>query len=105
MGFHAGADGSSRSVHLHGELDAATVEDLRSVLVPLVGSDGDIEIDLSDLAFMDSSGLHVLLRAAAGLGDRGKLRIRGAVGNVRRLLDLSGVAEQGGLVVIADEEA
>jgi anti-sigma B factor antagonist len=104
MGFHAGSERSSRAVHLHGELDAATAEDLRGVLAPLVRSDGDVEIDLNDLTFMDSSGLNVLLRAAADLGDRGKLRISGAAGNVLRLLGLSGVTDQDGIVVVAEED-
>jgi anti-anti-sigma factor len=103
MGFYAASEASPRVIHLHGELDAATVDDLRSVLAPVIRTDGDVEMDLSDLTFMDSSGLHVLLRAAADLGDRGTLRISGATGNVCKLLDLSGVADQSGLIMIIDE--
>jgi anti-sigma B factor antagonist len=59
-------------VTLHGELDVLVADGLENSLVELAGS--ALVVDLSDLAFLDSSGIGALVRArnrikAAGLGD------------------------------------
>ena len=55
---------------------------------------GAFVIDLSDLDFIDSTGLHVLLRARGLLGreDR-QLAVVCPHGPVRRVFELSGVSE------------
>jgi anti-anti-sigma factor len=53
-----------RDVHvvtLHGELDVVSADGLSNSLVELAGS--TLVIDLSDLTFMDSSGIGALVRA------------------------------------------
>ena len=59
-------------VMLHGELDVASADGLADSLVELAGS--TVVVDLSDLTFMDSSGIGALVRArnrikAGGLGE------------------------------------
>lgn len=59
-------------VTLHGELDVASADGLANSLVELAGS--TVVVDLSDLTFMDSSGIGALVRArnrirAGGLGE------------------------------------
>ena len=59
-------------VMLHGELDVLSADGLENSLVELAGS--TLVADLSDLVFMDSSGMGALVRArnrikADGLGD------------------------------------
>ena len=55
-----GADG--RVIALSGELDLAGVEQLTQQLREAQSVDGALTIDLSELEFIDSSGLGVLLR-------------------------------------------
>ena len=51
-------------------------------------------LDFSDLEFLDSSGLRVVLRARASLArDERHLAIVCPPGPVRRLIDLAGVAD------------
>lgn len=78
-------------VALHGELDVASADGLASSLVELAGS--TLVVDLSDLSFMDSSGIGALVRArnrirAEGLGDLVLTR-PGAV--VRKALEIVGL--------------
>jgi anti-anti-sigma factor len=60
-------------VTLIGEVDLSTAELLRSELALACAfgdGGGDVVIDFRDLTFIGSSGLHVLLEAAASLGKR-----------------------------------
>ena len=84
-------DGVERLVPV-GELDLATAPILERAF-DLVFDDGDVRmivVDLAELSFMDSSGLHLLLRMteACRAGDR--LRVVNSSPAVVRLLDVSG---------------
>jgi anti-sigma B factor antagonist len=82
-------------VAVRGEVDIDTVPVLEAALDAAIReSDGAFIIDLSDVEFLDSSGLRVLLRARSLLGreDRG-LAVICRPGPVRRLFELSGTVE------------
>ncbi len=76
------------SIRLTGELDMSTAPQLGEVLDAAVEHGGTILVDLSELTFMDSTGINVLLRAAVSLRGRGCLILHGEQDRVRRLLDL-----------------
>ena len=79
-------------VELHGELDLATVGELRTAVddLALCGFDA-IVIDLRPATFLDSAGLHFLIAQA----DRTDARITVIDGPdvVSRVFDLAGVRE------------
>jgi anti-anti-sigma factor len=77
-----------------GELDISTVPVLESELdaVPALDPDLVIVIDLTELAFMDSTGLHLLLRLTERFPQR--LRVINGSPGVERLLDLSGARDR-----------
>ena len=77
-----------RSIRLAGELDMSTASQLHEVLDVAVAYGGTILVDLSDLTFMDSTGINVFLRAAVSLRGRGCLILHGEQDRVRRVLDL-----------------
>ena len=83
----------SGALNLSGELDMATVEAFDSALKPLCAAGGPVTLEISDLAFMDVTGLHALVRASQELRDRGCIIIHGVDGNrsIRKLLELSQV--------------
>jgi anti-anti-sigma factor len=87
-------DGVERLVPV-GELDLATAPILERAF-DLAFDDGDVRmivVDLAELSFMDSSGLHLLLRMteACRAGDR--LRVVNGSPAVVRLLDVSGTSD------------
>jgi len=53
-----------------------------------VGQGGDLTLDLGGLAFMDSSGIQVLIKTAQDLSDQGRLILRSPGDLVRRILSL-----------------
>ena len=79
-------------VRVRGELDVATAGSLEKLLLRPRERGEVVELDLSDLGFMDSTGLRVLLRAQQAAERGGWEVVLTSVSTpVRRLFDLSGV--------------
>lgn len=74
-----------------GEIDAHTAPTLAAAID---AAGPQVDLDLSAVAFVDSSGLRVLIDAHQRLADAGGgLRLTGLSVPVRRLLEISGVSE------------
>ena len=82
-------------VAVRGEVDLSVVDAFAVALDTAIrDSVGAFVIDLSDLDFIDSSGLHVLLRARSLLGREDRaLAVICPYGPVRRVFELSGCSE------------
>ena len=78
-------------LHLTGELDALTAPDLEQRLMETIAklAAKDLTLDLSELSFMDSTGLHLLIQIAQKLEGGGKLILLAPAGIVRRVLGLT----------------
>ncbi len=76
------------SIRLAGELDMSTATQLHEVLDVAVAHGGTILVDVSEVTFMDSTGINAFLRAAVSLRERGCLILHGEQDRVRRVLDL-----------------
>ena len=64
-------DADTVVLKLRGELDLASADDVQRRLDALSGSGEPTRLDLDELAFMDSSGLRVVLQAAETSRERG----------------------------------
>lgn len=86
-------EGSRRVVKLSGECDLSTATQLQDALSPMRSPDVDeVIIDVSDLSFMDSTGLGVLVGALKRLRENnGSFKVAGAKGAVARVLEVSGL--------------
>jgi anti-sigma B factor antagonist len=89
----------ARSYRLAGELDMSTADKLAEVLIEDCRSPGQITLDLTELTFLDSSGLHVLLEACGTLGENGDLVLRNPSRVVARVFDVSGISRFKGIRV------
>lgn len=80
---------------LKGELDMAAGEPLvRRVTELAATAPGPIEIDMSEVSFIDSSGIRALLRLHEAAVSSGRaMRVCNLSPDVRRLLDMIGVTE------------
>lgn len=78
-------------VRLTGELDAATAPDVDQFveLEVAAAQPGRLVLDVADVTFVDSSGLAVLLALRSCAPD-GRLVLRGARRQLRRLLEITG---------------
>lgn len=75
---------------LLGELDLATVGDLRRMLDTLPPGAEGVLIDLAGLSFMDASGLHTFEEYAGTLNGSAPLVLANAPANIRRVFALTG---------------
>jgi anti-anti-sigma factor len=86
------ARGDAVVVHLRGELDLYSAEELRAALANAIASaPSRIVVEMSDVAFMDSTAFSVLLEARSKLGDTGELLLAGPQIDTRRALQVSGL--------------
>ena len=89
----AGSDGE-RVIRLRGELDIESTPDLERVLLRTRPAGQRVVLDLTELKFMDSTGLRVLLRARAAADEgRWEINLRNVPPTIRRLFDMTGVHE------------
>jgi anti-sigma B factor antagonist len=91
LGLTVKQDGARPVLVVAGEIDSSTADKLMTALLGLHAQmDGaGAAIDLRAVQFIDSTGLHTLVRARDALG--GKLVIRTPSEIVRRVLELTGV--------------
>lgn len=83
-------------IRLVGEMDLANVDEVRQALTAAIeGEDPAVIVDMSELEFIDSTGISMLLEAqAASRRDSDRLAFRGVQAEVARTLKLTGVDEQ-----------
>lgn len=79
-------------VSLHGELDIATAPQVESALAELIREGRRPTVDLSGVAFIDSSGLAALIRTSSHLSSGGPLVVRDPRTQARRLFEIAGVS-------------
>jgi anti-sigma B factor antagonist len=104
-GFEArtSRDGDGIVIALAGECDLAVRADLAAALQAAVEKSRTVVVDLTDLAFVDSSGVHELVTAYHAARDRsGGLYVRNASGVVAAVLEVTGVGE---LLAVPDSPA
>ena len=78
-------------IALAGELDVSNVDELQAQIAPVLDQNPDrLVFDLTELTFMDSSGIAVLLQVAARIDD---VRLRNPTQIVRRLVASTGLTD------------
>lgn len=98
-------DSGPKAFRIQGELDQATAPELREPLNAAI-DDGvrSILIDLSDCAFIDSTGLSVIVHARTRVvEDGGRYEICCPDAQARRLLEITGIEDAFGIFDTRDE--
>ncbi|HET6481631.1 MAG TPA: STAS domain-containing protein [Actinoplanes sp.] len=88
-------DGGTATVALRGEVDVLTVDLVRSALAEALATEPrEIVVDLTELVFIDSTGLGALIFGFQRARDAGiRFRLTRASPGVRQILVLSGLLE------------
>jgi anti-anti-sigma factor len=79
-----------RMFFLSGELDLATLPLMESTIAPAVAEGGPITLDLSDLTFIDSSGVGSIIRNLKALPS-GCIVLHGVRNAAQRVMEVMGV--------------
>jgi anti-anti-sigma factor len=81
-------------VTVRGEVDLATADRLWTELEPLLSAEAVVVLDGTEITFLDSSGLRVLLQAGnRAAADGAAFRLVAPQPAVQRVLELAGTAE------------
>jgi anti-anti-sigma factor len=91
-----------RGYRLVGELDISTERQAEELLLRTAEHPGDLDLDLSELRFMDSTGIRLLLRLTGQA--TGSVRIHAPSAVVERILDVAGLERIPNLVVAEPPE-
>jgi anti-anti-sigma factor len=80
----------ARGLRLTGDLDMGTVDDLNEALAGL-GENGTVTLDLAELTFIDSSGLHAIIRYARSRQGGSPVTLTNPPEALLRLFDIAGL--------------
>ena len=85
-------------LHLIGELDMATVTQLETAFESVSG-DGPVTLDLSQLTFIDSSGLHAIMDFARSRNERDPLILASPSATAKRAMEIADLEGQSGVEI------
>jgi anti-sigma B factor antagonist len=84
-------NGSAQVIRLGGELDLYNADDVRQVLLEACNGYERVVVDLSEVEFMDSTALGVLIEARTKLPNRQAFILAAPGFETRRALQISGL--------------
>lgn len=95
------ADGDSRVIRVSGEVDVSNKEELNAAIADAQVADAkEVEVDLTEVSYIDSSGIGVLVAAAHRASDSDtRFFVSHPQRNVARVLSMLGMGEELGLAV------
>ena len=83
-------EGNLLTVTLAGELNTATAQELQEAIENEVGAEDNIVFDMTDLTYMTSAGLRILVACDEATGERGAITLRGVCDEIREVLEITG---------------
>lgn len=96
--------GAIRLIRLAGRLDAATSDSVQSVMVEQLDDEGALAVDLSELEYVSSAGLRVLLLAQKKLtAAKQKMAVFGLKEYIHEIFEIAGFTAI--LTIVESEEA
>lgn len=88
-----------RGFRVVGELDISSAQELSQALAAIDGQ-GDLTLELSELVFIDSSGLHALVQYAGSINGAGdKLVLANPTAMTGRILEIVGLSTHPAIMV------
>jgi|TARA_B100000212_G_scaffold158459_1_gene119027 anti-anti-sigma factor len=63
MSYKVSEEGNISTVHLDGEIDMDVTEKAKEVIFPVIDSGKEVHLNLSQVQYMDSSGISVLIES------------------------------------------
>lgn len=91
---------NGQGLRLAGELDLAAAPRLTEALLDFASADGgELHLDLTEVSFLDSSGLRVILALARSRGGTGSVVLLDPPAAIMRILEIAGIDEHPGIEI------
>lgn len=90
MNIRKEREGNQLNVTLSGELNTLTAAELEKALTNEVRDGDTVVFDMTDVIYITSAGIRVLLACNAATGNQGKVILRGVCDEIREVLELTG---------------
>ena len=87
------ANGTALTLALEGRLDTTTAPDLEVVVKNELGDVNALTIDLSELEYISSAGLRVLLAAQRIMNQQGEMSVIGCSEDIMEIFDVTGFSD------------
>ena len=81
------------TVQLEGEIDMASIPRLEAAFADVLAAGGPISVDMANVTFIDSAGLHFLARLASTMNGAAPLALLNVPPRVLRLMEIVGMTE------------
>lgn len=78
---------------LSGRLDTVTAPELEEVLDKVLKSAAELCFDFTDLEYISSAGLRVLLKAQKTMNTKGKMKVTGVNETIMEVFDITGFVD------------
>ena len=85
--------GSKLVVKLGGRLDTSTAPSLEEALKDATGGISELVFDMTDLEYISSAGLRVLLATQKVMNAQGSMKISGANENIMEIFEVTGFVD------------
>ena len=86
-------DGKDLTVALTGRLDTVTAPELESELASSLDDVENLVIDMTDLEYISSAGLRVLLTAQKTMNQKGSMKLTNVNETVMEIFDVTGFVD------------
>ena len=81
------------TLRLEGRLDTITAPELEKIVTELPKDVTALVLDMTDLAYISSAGLRVLLEAQKKMNRRGSMKLIGVGESIMDILEMTGFAD------------
>ena len=87
-------NGNTQTIKLIGDLDVYSEDDFKSFIDEQIDVNKDIVLDLSDLEYLDSTGLGMFMNIYKMVNDNGKdIKIINAKDNIQKLFKITDLTD------------
>ena len=94
MSYKVTEDGNIATVHLDGEIDMDVTEKAKEVIFPHIDAGKEVHLNLSNVQYMDSSGISVLIEShQKGLEKNTKVIIKDVSKSVLKVIMMANLEQ------------
>ena len=93
MNIQTTKDGAKATVAVSGRLDTTTSPELEAELKEILPDTEDLTFDFSELEYISSAGLRVLLSAQKTMNKQGSMKVTGINDVIKEIFDVTGFSD------------